>query len=208
MCGPLAYIVLSQSSSKHPAPNNPFISHLIYNIARIFSFTAIGTLAGTFGLGLLTFLQLPPIKFFPWIIVIFFIIVGLGFDRLIPKAPFAKRIFAHLSERLTQIPKTYAAILLGLATPFLPCGPLYIVFWVALLSGSPLFGAEISFGFAIGTLPIMLLTSSQFPRLKQFLHPKALHLTQRLVALTAAFLLSWRLLSVDSPLTASFCCPW
>lgn len=199
--------MLSEPSAS-TTPSSPFKTHLIYNAARIASFTLIGTLAGALGLGLLGLMNLPPLKIFPWILVAFFAIFGLGLDKLIPKAPFAKRIFARISERLTRIPKTYAAISLGLATPFLPCGPLYMVFWVALLSGSPLFGAEISLGFGIGTLPLMLLTSSQFPRLKQLLKPKTLYFAQRAIALTAAFLLTWRLLSTDSPLSAAFCCPW
>lgn len=208
MCGPLAYVVLSESDDVDDSSHSYFFSHLLYNTARIIAFTVMGALAGGLGLGLLKFIQFPIIKFFPWILVIFFIIFGLGFDRLIPKAPFAKRIFARFSERVVKLPKKIAAILLGLATPFLPCGPLYMIFWVALLSGSPLFGAEITLGFGLGTLPLMLISATQFKKLKCFFNPKSLYFVQRAVALMAAFLVTWRLLANDSSLSAAFCCPW
>lgn len=205
MCGPLAYVILDQTEETDGSYIN---SQLLYNVARIFSFTVMGVLAGGIGLSLLRLVNLSVVKFFPWILVVFFIIFGLGLDRLIPKAPFAKRIFARLSEKISKLPKNFAAILLGLATPFLPCGPLYIILWVALLSGSPLFGAEITFGFALGTLPLMLLASTQFPKLKRFLNPKMLYRIQRFIALVAAFFLCWRLLGNNGPLSADFCCPW
>lgn len=207
MCGPLAYVVLS-GASEEAEQSNYFNPHLIYNVARISSFTLMGALAGGLGLGLLKFTQLPLVHFFPWALVAFFLIFGSGLDRLIPKLPFAKRIFARLSEHVSKLPKNLAAMLLGLATPFLPCGPLYIVFWVALLSGSPLFGAEIACGFALGTFPLMLLASLQSKKLKQFFKPKTLYFAQRSLALIAAFMISWRLLANDSPLSAAFCCPW
>lgn len=207
MCGPLAYIVLSGSNNDDPRDDN-FFAYFLYNLARIFTFTLIGALAGGLGLGLLKFIQYPIIQIFPWILVVFFIVFGLGFDRLIPKAPFAKKMFARLSERIVKLPKNIAAILLGFATPLLPCGPLYMIFWVALLSGSPLFGAEITLGFGLGTLPLMLISSTQFKRIKQFFNPQSFYFIQRAIAFMAAFLLTWRLLANDSSLSAAFCCPW
>lgn len=210
MCGPLAYVILNQSeeSQSSKSPNTEIYPHLFYNLARILSFTLMGLLAGAIGLSLLKFINYPFIRFFPWIFVTFLIIFGFGLDRLIPKAPFAKRIFARLSEQISKLPKNYAAILLGLATPFLPCGPLYLILWVALLSGSPLFGAEISFGFALGTVPLMWVAGSQFKRLKSFFNPKTIYRIQRLIALIAAFFIAWRLLFSSGPLSADFCCPW
>lgn len=205
MCGPLAYIVLSGDDDSR---DDNFFAYFLYNLARIFTFTLMGALAGGLGLGLLRFIQYPIIQVFPWILVVFFIVFGLGFDRLIPKAPFAKKMFARLSERIVKLPKNIAAILLGFATPLLPCGPLYMIFWVALLSGSPLFGAEITLGFGLGTLPLMLISSTQFKRIKQFFNPQSFYFIQRAIAFMAAFLLAWRLLANDSSLSAAFCCPW
>lgn len=208
MCGPLAYVILSESHEAQNTQSTDFYPYLLYNLARISSFTLMGTLAGAIGSELLKFIQLPIVKIFPWILVLFFLIFALKLDRLIPKAPFAKKLFARLSEKITQLPKNYAAILLGLATPLLPCGPLYIILWVALLSGSPLFGAEIALGFALGTLPLMLIAASQFKRLKAFLTPKTIYSLQRAIALIAALLITWRLLAEHNPFSADFCCPW
>lgn len=209
MCGPLAYVVLFEGRESEIAAEAGFFKpHLLYNIARIIAFTTMGIVAGGMGLSLLKFFNFSVIRIFPWILVTFFIVFGLGWDRLIPKAPFAKRIFARFSEKISYLPKNLAAILLGFATPFLPCGPLYIILWVALLSGSPLFGAEITFGFALGTFPLMYLAGTQYKKLRAFLNPKRLYLLQRLVALLAAAFLAWRLLANNSPLSADFCCPW
>ena len=42
---------------------------------------------------------------------------------------------------------------LGLATPFIPCGPLYLIIWVAAISGSALSGGTMLAMFGLGTIP-------------------------------------------------------
>lgn len=206
MCGPLAYVVLSHSKpTEHTSPVKPL---LFYHLGRLISFTLLGTLAGLLGRGLLDYWELPSIKILPWTLVLFLAIFGIGLDRLIPKLPFAKLFFAKLSLKLNQFPTQLAALLLGLATPLLPCGPLYMVAWVALASGSSLFGAQIMAAFSLGTLPLFILTQSQLPRLERLFSPKIIHRTQRILALAVAVFISFRLIQAESshtPMNTNCC---
>lgn len=204
MCGPLAYVMLSGGE----LDQQRFYPYLFYNFARVLSFTLLGILAGVVGLGVLRFFQLSVVKYFPWVLVVFLLVFALGLDRLVPKFPFARRLFARFSERVVRFPKNYAALLLGFTTPFLPCGPLYMVLWVALLSGSPGFGGEVMLGFALGTLPLMLLSAFQFKRLRQWLKPDKLYFMQRLLAVCMVFFIAWRILANESLLSVGLCCPW
>ena len=84
---------------------------------------------------------------------------------------------------------------LGLSTPFLPCGPLYAVFAVALFSGSFLNGAKLMAIFALGTMPLYWLLQSQYFRLQRRFSPGALQWTRQGLALASALLLVARAIS-------------
>jgi sulfite exporter TauE/SafE len=60
-----------------------------------------------------------------------------------------------------------AAAALGFATPLLPCGPLYFIVALALLSGSALRGVEYMLAFGLGTVPLLWLAQSQFHWVRQ-----------------------------------------
>ena len=205
MCGPLAFVVLQP---KNNTSISKYSSQLIYHISRIFMFTLFGTLAGILGMGLIHIFQFSLIKYFPWILVVFLGLFALGIDKVIPKVPLAQRFFSRATQRITHFSINKRGLLLGLATPFLPCTPLYMIFWVALLSGTPLFGAEIAFGFGIGTFPLMMLAGSQYFRLHRLLTPKTIYYIQRIMASIASFLLAWRLLASESPMQVHSCCPF
>lgn len=207
MCGPLAFVLLSpQKNDEIPSINHSELiaNHLIYHAFRILSFSIFGGLAGFMGLGILSILRFPGTKLLPWALACFLLLFAFKLDKLIPKLPFAKRFFSRITEKLTQLPKKFAASMLGLATPMLPCGPLYMMLWVALSSGNPFFGAQLLLAFGLGTIPLMLLTSTQYYRLS----PKIIYKTQRILAFIVALFIIYRTLMANSPLSADFCCPW
>jgi uncharacterized protein len=80
-----------------------------------------------------------------------------------------------------------------------------MVLWVALISGSPFFGAQIMLGFSLGTIPLLWLAQSQFLRHREKWASRTVQLVQRSVALAAAVLLSWRLLTIGSPMEGAAC---
>jgi hypothetical protein len=62
--------------------------------------------------------------------------------------------------------------LLGLISPCLPCTPLYLIFGVCLLSGSPLSGARIALCFALGTIPLLWAAQSSTHLIAKFIPGK------------------------------------
>ena len=90
----------------------------------------------------------------------------------------------------------YTALIAGLTTSVqcvAMCGPLYMIFSLALFSGSALKGAEFAIGFGLGTLPLLWLAQSQFMRVQLKMTPMKLLRIQRSLGLIAALVIAWRL---------------
>jgi sulfite exporter TauE/SafE len=77
-------------------------------------------------------------------------------------------------------------------------GPLYLIFGAALLSGSALRGAEFTFVFGLGTLPLLWLGQTQWLRWQGRLNPIWAGRLQRGVALCGAIFMAVRLVSGPS----------
>ena len=100
---------------------------------------------------------------------------------------------AALLARLRGGSRVRAAAALGAATPLLPCGPLYFLLSLALLSGSALRGAETLLAFGLGTVPLLWLAQANFHWVRARLGPRTLARLQGAFALAVAALLVWRL---------------
>jgi sulfite exporter TauE/SafE len=87
----------------------------------------------------------------------------------------------------------WRAALLGFATPLLPCGPLYLMFALAMANGSAFKGAEFAMAFGLGTLPLLWLVQSQIHWLGGRLQPATLRKMQRGLAFVAALIMAYRL---------------
>jgi hypothetical protein len=83
-------------------------------------------------------------------------------------------------------------LLLGALTPLLPCGLLWSACAGAAVAGSPLAGGTVMFGFAIGSLPLLLLAQTQAVRLARRFGPRTLQWLMRGTMLLAAAVLVWR----------------
>jgi len=122
--------------------------------------------------------------------VAFFVALGLGLEKKIPfPAVFSSWM---LKLRFGGIGQTKMAILLGLATPFLPCAPLYLVFGAALFAGSFFEGAKLMALFAAGTMPLYWLAQTGYAKLQGRLAPGTLQWSRRCLAWIGAALLTWR----------------
>jgi hypothetical protein len=88
----------------------------------------------------------------PWLMVLAFVLVGIGVDRYLPKPAFLSKPLRAIQLRAFQMKPGWRAGLLGLATPLLPCGPLYVMLGLAMVNGSAMRGAEFAGAFALGTL--------------------------------------------------------
>jgi sulfite exporter TauE/SafE len=116
------------------------------------------------------------------------------------------RLAFRLPARFRGRPLPQAAAL-GFATPLFPCGPLYFLVGLALLSGSALRGAEFMLAFGLGTVPLLWLAQTQLGRVQRRL---SMLWTERLrvgLALTAALVVAWRLRGTFGAAGTSPACP-
>jgi sulfite exporter TauE/SafE len=194
MCGPVACVLSPNASSQE----GMLARTSTYHLSRILSYTFIGALAGAIGAAPLAWFQGNSIALLPWVLVLFFVIIGLGLESRIPKPRKVTQAFFRLSMRFRQLPGCVGSSVLGFATPMLPCGPLYLMFGVALMTGSAIAGAEFMLAFAIGTLPLLWFVHMQMGRIRRWLSPARLRLIQRGMALLFAAIIALRLVAGDN----------
>ena len=121
--------------------------------------------------------------------------LALRWDRYWPRVPVLGRLFLRLSGRLRSCPPAVSSAALGLATPLLPCGPLYFLIALAFLSGSAVRGAEFMLAFGLGTVPLLWLAQTQLGRTRRWMTPAWNERVRVGLALTAALVVAWRLRS-------------
>jgi sulfite exporter TauE/SafE len=189
MCGPLA---CSLMPARHDEAD-PHTVASVYHLSRLAGYTLLGALAGGIGRVPLSFLGESAIRYLPWLLVLFFVAVAVRFDQRLPRLPLLGRVYASVADRLRGGSRLRAAGLLGLATPLLPCGPLYFLLSLALLSGSALKGAETLLAFGLGTVPLLWLAQANYHLIRVRLGPVWLGRIQTTLALAIAAVLIWRL---------------
>jgi len=194
MCGPLVCLL---GSPKSGTAMNQLVTG-IYHMTRILSYTLIGAIAGAVG-GLPTsWFHHSWAHYLPWVLVILLVLIALGVENYLPKPRWIMRWTTAAQKRLMGLPKPLLGAGMGALTPFLPCGPLYLVFGVALLSGSALSGAGMMMAFGLGTMPLLWLFQSQFVYWRTRIRPGILHFAQRTLALVAAGFVALRLLAMPT----------
>ena len=189
MCGPLS-CAFAPTKAKDASPQ---LVLTCYHLAKLLSYAIVGTLAGAFGSVVIRLVSSSWLNLLPWILVVFFLVVAFRLDRFFPKPVWLGRLYRKMTARFSRLQKPLAAAVIGLASPLLPCGPLYMIFGLALFSGSALKGAEFAIGFGLGTLPLLWLAQSHFMRVQFKVTPMSLMRIQRSLALIAALVVAWRL---------------
>ena len=189
MCGPLS-CAFAPTRTELASPQ---LVLTCYHLAKLLSYALVGALAGTFGSVVIRSVESSWLNYLPWILVVFFLVVAFRLDRNFPKPLWLGRLYRRVTTRFGRLQKPVAAAVIGLASPLLPCGPLYMIFGLALFSGSALKGAEFAIGFGLGTLPLLWLAQSQFMRVQLKVTPASLQQIQRSLALIAALVVAWRL---------------
>lgn len=209
MCGPLACTIMPVRGSPGAKTADPHFVATSYHTARLTGYAILGGIGGALGDAPLHWLSGPALKWVPWAFVFLFVALALRWDRHLPKAGALGRLAWKL-RGWTQgrAPSTTAAIM-GLATPLLPCGPLYFLVTLALLSGSALRGVEFMLAFGLGTVPLLWLAQTQFQWVRQKLSPLWLDRTRIALGLATAFVIAWRLratLGFEGPDATNFLC--
>lgn len=204
MCGPLACTLAPAPGAKHPFATIA----AIYQCGRLLSYTAVGAIAGGTGLlalGWVNLFQHSLSRFLPWILVAFFLMMALRIDQWLPKPAFAAGLLHRSILRIRGLPRPLSAGAMGLLTPLLPCAPLYGVFGLALMTQSPVRGAEFLLAFGLGTLPLLWITQAAFNRWQHRFAPATVSRAQRALALIVALVLAWRLYAFETGEAGLFC---
>jgi sulfite exporter TauE/SafE len=168
MCGPIVCALRA----------NP----LEYHASRFVSYTVAGALCGTAGQTVAAFLQGSAARIVPWAFVIVLILMGFGLEKRLPQPRFVTSLLLRMRFNRS----------LGWLTPLFPCGPLWLMFGAAVLTGSWLSGAIHMASFAVGTIPLPLFIQANAVLLQRKFSPPALHRIQQVLAFVSAGLLVWR----------------
>ncbi|SDR75502.1 sulfite exporter TauE/SafE family protein [Opitutus sp. GAS368] len=205
MCGPLACALMPAARDD----TDPQVVASVYHLTRLAGYAVLGALAGGVGRWPLALLGGGVLRWLPWLLVVFFVAVAFRLDQRLPRWPLLGRAYAALLARLRGGSRVRAAAALGVATPLLPCGPLYFLLSLALLSGSALHGAETLLAFGLGTVPLLWLAQANVHWVRARLGPHTRARLQGLLALAVAALLVWRLrgtLGLGGPGAGDFLC--
>ncbi len=200
MCGPLycSFVPIKKSGGES--------MQMAYHMGRVISYVTIGILAGSLSLGFVQTFQWDFTRYLPWALVVLLVLFSLGFDKFLNNKRFGSpKFLAKLMILSRKLPGEVSTLVMGLLTPLLPCAPLYMVLWVALVSGSPFFGAQIMLGFSLGTIPLLWIAQSQYLRNRDKWSGKTIQIVQRSVALIAAIILVIRIIYVGAPLEGGAC---
>jgi sulfite exporter TauE/SafE len=209
MCGPLACSLMPVRAPAGARAEDPAMVSTAYHVSRLVGYTLLGAVAGGLGRAPLTWISQSSLRWLPWVLVIFFVALALRWDRHLPKLALLGRLTWKLQSWLRGRSRVQAAAALGLATPLLPCGPLYFIVALALISGSALRGVEFMLAFGLGTVPLLWFAQSNFHWVRQKLSPLWLGRMRLTLALGTAAVIGWRLratLGFSGPDPMNFVC--
>lgn len=149
-------LVLSLSAKISQENSSGTKTFALFHFGRIISFALLGGVLGVVGGAVgINFTLTAILGLLASIVMLFLGLNLVGF--------FAKNIIALPSGMFNFLKKvehkTFAPLILGFATFFLPCGFTQSMQVVALSSGSFVSGSLIMLAFALGTLPMLLLLS-------------------------------------------------
>jgi len=164
-----------------------------YHGARLTAYAGIGAVCGAIGRQPLQWFFGSPAVLLPWVLVVVFLIFGFGLEKKLPRPPVLLKWTARMRFKLGRLSPVRGGLALGALTPLLPCGPLYLLFGAALLSGSAARGAEFALAFGLGTVPLLWLAQLQLRHLTKRVKPATLVRVQRSLAVAAAFVMAFRL---------------
>ena len=191
MCGGIVGALSSGLSLEVQASRRHlFAAQLAYNTGRISSYTVAGLLLGLFGQQLGEWAVpggFPVGRIVAGVIMILFGVYLAGWwHSLLFLERAGARLWKHiepLGRRFIPVRSAGQAYLLGLVWGWLPCGMVYAVLALALVSGSAMGGGTIMLAFGLGTLPVMLTMGLAFNTLKRFVYDPRIRLVAGLLVI-------------------------
>jgi len=212
MCGPIGCAVFGLNGDRGRADDGASrwavaaATFGAYHLGRLLSYSFVGFLAGALGSTVVAAFAQPLAHVIPWLMVGLIAATVLRVDRWLPKSNALGRAYLRLARAAGQLPPALRGGGLGLATPLLPCGPLYLLFTVCLFAGDPMTGALYAGAFALGTIPLLLATHAAWLGLGSRVPPRVLRVGQVAVAVIASGIIAWRLIHAEQA-TEGLCVP-
>jgi sulfite exporter TauE/SafE len=189
MCGPIACGLSAMPASE----SERMLAATSYHGARLTSYTVIGAICGAIGQQPLQWVFNSPAVILPWILAGVFLMFALGLEKRLPRPARLLKLAARWRFKTARMTPLRSGLTLGLLTPLLPCGPLYLLFGATLASSSSWRGAEFALAFGLGTVPLLWLAQTQLHRMKRRVSPQVMVRIQRSLALVAALIMIFRL---------------
>ncbi len=163
----------------------------VYHFSRLVGYALAGAIAG--GIGGLIGIQpnFAGIAWLPLFLIIFLVAICFGLDKKLATIPGLGRAATALKVKALKFPPLVRAGVIGVATPLLPCGPLYAILAVAIASGSAIRGMECLLAFGLGAIPGIWAVQIGSVWVNQRLGAKGFLIAKRSLAAVAAISLAW-----------------
>jgi sulfite exporter TauE/SafE len=191
MCGGIVSALTLQMPRTRSERGPIWLIHLAYNLGRISSYSIAGAAMGVLGsLGLLLNNALPVQMTLYIGANVMMIALGLYLTGLTGALAFTERAGQWLWRRVQPLTRRFLpvrgpaqAFPLGMLWGWLPCGLVYSVLAMALLTGSAERGAATLLVFGLGTLPNLMLAGLLLARFRGIVQGRALRLGSGLLVL-------------------------
>lgn len=191
MCGGIVSALSLQMPGAAGRSAPAWSIHLAYNLGRIASYTIAGALIGALGsLGLLLNNWLPVQLGLYVAANLMMVALGLYLTGLTQTLAFTERAGQWLWRRVQPATKRFIpvrgaaqAFPLGMLWGWLPCGLVYSVLTMTLVSGSAVRGAATMLAFGLGTLPNLMLAGLLLARFRNVVQGRAVRLASGLIVL-------------------------
>jgi sulfite exporter TauE/SafE len=162
-----------------------------YQGGRLLAYTLLGVALGALGLAFGSDRIATPTAWIAFVLAGGLLLLATVGERGAANIP---GLGAAVQRALHQgpLPLLLRVLLLGGATPLLPCGLLWSACAGAAVSGSAAAGGIVMAGFAAGSLPLLFAAQTQATSLARRFSPRALRVVQRAAMFGVAALLVWR----------------
>jgi sulfite exporter TauE/SafE len=169
MCGPLACAFRVRPFS--------------YHSSRLLSYSLAGAFCGLLGQVGRMWFESPFVRGAPWALLLVLVLMATGIERRFPLPAFFQRFV--LRARLQGS--------LGLVSPLIPCGPLWLMLGVAAATGGAIDGAALLFCFSAGTVVLYVPLLLGWARVQENCTPVWRSRLRFLLLWGAVGLMAWRL---------------
>ncbi len=183
MCGPLACAGLSTGTGRR-------LDAVAWQAGRIGGYAIVGLALGALGTGLSRALTTSVQPVLPWIMAAGLIATALELGKRVRPPRVLLRVSTALVRLGARLTSRRRSFVMGLSTPFLPCGLLYGVLLAAVATSSALGGATVMAAFALGAVPALFLVQAGAASASRW--PTVTWALRKAVPLTAAGVLMWR----------------